>query len=342
MDILTAMNNIEFNSNFSDLLNHNTSNGIKDFVVFDDISYIEGLIEAIYQHPNTSLILINSEICTPDQLISTISTLKSIIHDIKFIIFFSKEDITLRKHLGTLGIERVYIADQISIQDLVHEIKNDYEIYNAKLIQEIEELKQKLNSFLNSTPEITQNKNNYNNKFIIFLETFYNNLLSFFIKNFNFLINFSIRKTLNNPNIFSNVKFSLKEPFVILKKFLFRKNNKFEPLKTNNLINIYSSDSIKDKTNMNLIENISDNKIIPAINKQKTNIINFEKIKNNIVLNSQNNIKKTQKNTSLSKKNHLSENNENYTHINNSKYIHEIYQDENYCPKIIIELNIKK
>lgn len=138
MEIITVMDNIEFNNKLKEKCKNNDN-----ILIHPDISYLEGINEILEINNNIELIIINSMITTKELLLNTISNIFEK-KKMQIIVFLEKEDLEFRKLLISFGLKYIFLNNQIDLNDLVNIIVKDQKIREIELEEEIRMLKEKL------------------------------------------------------------------------------------------------------------------------------------------------------------------------------------------------------
>ena len=131
MEIITVMDNIEFNNKLKEKCKNNDN-----ILIHPDISYLEGINEILEINNNIELIIINSMITTKELLLNTISNIFEK-KKIQIIVFLEKEDLEFRKLLISFGLKYIFLNNQIDLNDLVNIIVKDQKIREIELEEEM-------------------------------------------------------------------------------------------------------------------------------------------------------------------------------------------------------------
>lgn len=151
--IITAIGNEYLNSELKKY---------KDLKIdISDIQYKEGIIEFLENNENYDFVILNDLL--PGE-ISTIKLIKNILEintKIKIILFLGEKDETLENQLYNIGVYKILLNNQIRIEELVRILKENNNIVNVELQEEINNLKRII--LEKEKNKIKLNKNKQNN-----------------------------------------------------------------------------------------------------------------------------------------------------------------------------------
>ena len=175
MEIITVMDNIEFNNKLKEKFKHNNN-----ILIHPDISYLDGINEFLEINNNIELIILNSMITTKELLLNTISSIFEK-KKIQIIVFLEKEDLEFRKLLISLGLKHIFLNNQIDLNDLVNIIMKDQKLREIELEEEIRILKEKLfyADSINNTNSNSVNNNLINKQNGLFNSKIFKTILTF-------------------------------------------------------------------------------------------------------------------------------------------------------------------
>ncbi len=151
--IITAIGNEYLNSELKKY---------KDLKIdISDIQYKEGIIEFLENNENYDFVILNDLLPGEISTIKLINNILEINTKIKIILFLGEKDETLENQLYNIGVYKILLNNQIRIEELVRILKENNNIVNVELQEEINNLKRII--LEKEKNKIKLNKNKQNN-----------------------------------------------------------------------------------------------------------------------------------------------------------------------------------
>lgn len=135
MRILTALQNPEINKILKEQTNYN--------VVENDIQYQEGIIEILEKNNKINLIIISELLPGNIGIKETINKIKEFNSDIEIIVILENKNSKIKEFLIQKNIKSIFYNNQITIDELINNIKQKEEkTSQIEINKEIEILKE--------------------------------------------------------------------------------------------------------------------------------------------------------------------------------------------------------
>ena len=187
MKILTALNN------------PNTNEKLKEKTIFNiignDIQYQEGILEVLENEKDIDLIVISELLPGDLNFKELINKIKNINNKIEIIVILNNKNEELKNYLISKGIFKIFLNNEISIEDLIKIINKKNNLKNEiEINEEIKKLKEII---------LDKKKINKKNKIIFLNNKKIKKIKIKIIKIFNKLFKIKNNKKINNKKIIS-------------------------------------------------------------------------------------------------------------------------------------------
>lgn len=111
-------------------------------IISNDIQYQEALIEILEKRKDVNILILSELLAGDMNITEFVVCIKKIVPTIQIILFLEKENQELRNCLISKGVFKIYINNELSINEIIKIINNIDSNINEEITEEIERLKE--------------------------------------------------------------------------------------------------------------------------------------------------------------------------------------------------------